>query len=71
MEALEQSSGGECPRCSGVVGVFVAGELYHASRHGEAMTPEQWAEAFSQDGRCLVCGAEPVRIKVIYDGDPE
>ena len=71
VEVLEQGSGGECPHCSGVIGVFVGGNLHRASRKGcETMTPEQWAEAF-EDGRCPLCGAEPVRIKVVYDGEAE
>jgi len=70
IKKLEQGSGGECPRCKGVIGVFYGGELRHASRRGEAMTPEEWAEAF-EDGRCLLCGAEPVRIVVVYDGKAE
>ncbi len=74
IKKLEQASeaGGECPRCAGVIGVFYGGErsFHHASRRGEAMTPEEWAEAFEDDA-CPVCGAEPVRIVVVYDGEAE
>jgi hypothetical protein len=52
------------------MGVFYGGELHHASRHGEAMTPEEWAEAFEDDA-CPVCFAEPVRIVVVYEGESE
>jgi len=68
IKKLEQGSGGECPRCKSAIGVFYGGELRRASRHGEAMTAEEWASSFP-DGRCLLCGAEPVRIKVIEEGE--
>jgi len=34
------------------------------------MTSEEWASAFP-DGRCLLCGAEPVRIVVVEEGESE
>ena len=72
IKKLEQgsSASGECPRCAGVIGVFYGGELRHASRRGEAMTPEEWAEAFEDDA-CLLCGETPVKIVVVYDGESE
>ncbi len=65
---LEARAGGECPRCSGVIGVFVAGELHSASRHGETMSAEEWGETTEQDGRCPLCGRSPVRINVVEEG---
>ncbi len=69
VEALEQANGGECPRCAGLLGVFVCGEFHHASRQGEAMSREEWEQATDEDGACPLCGAEPVRIKAVYDGE--
>ncbi len=43
IERLEAQAGGECPRCSGVIGVFMGGELQSASRHGEPMSADEWA----------------------------
>ncbi len=67
---LEAGARGECPRCSGVIGVFsgATGELHRASRHGEPMSAEEWGEATEQDGRCPLCGRSPVRINVVEEG---
>ncbi len=67
IERLERARGGECPRCSGVIGVFMGGELVRASRHGEPMSADEWAEAF-EHGRCPLCGRGPVRINVVEEG---
>ncbi len=70
IQRLEAGARGECPRCSGVIGVFsgASGELHSAGRHGEAMSAEEWAGATEHDGRCPLCGRSPVRINVVEEG---
>ncbi len=65
---LEDSGGdGECPRCSGVVGIFVCGAFSSAHKNGEPMSEEEY-EAFEAEedgaGRCPVCGQKPESITV-------
>ncbi len=62
----DASGGGECPRCSGVVGILLNGEFSSASKHGEDMTEEEYEafEAEEEDGRCPVCGEKPAEINV-------
>jgi ssDNA-binding Zn-finger/Zn-ribbon topoisomerase 1 len=67
--------GGECPRCSGVLGIFLDGEFYSASRDGEEMSKEEWraheAEE-DEEGRCPACGQKPAEITVGWpEGLPE
>ena len=61
LERLEEAAGGgECPRCSGTVVIYVNDELESVTKDGRRLTPEE-AEAFASDeegGRCPVCGAE-------------
>lgn len=65
---LEDSGGdGECPRCSGVVGIILDGEFWSANRHGEEMSEEEWRRHEAEegeDGRCPVCGQKPQEITV-------
>ncbi len=65
---LEDSGGdGECPRCSGVVGIFVCGAFSSAHKNGLPMSEEEWDafEAEEEDGRrCPVCGEKPESITV-------
>ncbi len=67
LEALEDAgSGGECPRCSGIVATFINGELHDASRHGEQMSEAEYFEHEAEkdlDGKCPVCGGRPTVIK--------
>ncbi len=59
---LEDSGGGgECPRCSGVVGIFVCGAFSSASKNGVPMSEEEYEvhEAEEEEGRCPVCGRSP------------
>ncbi len=62
----EASGGGECPRCSGTVVVYLNGELGSVSRDGRRFAPEE-AQAFvgeEHDGRCPVCGARRQKTKL-------
>ena len=63
---LEDTGGGECPRCSGVVGIFMGGEFSSANKYGEAMKKEAWKEheAEEEDGCCPVCGEKAAEIVV-------
>ncbi len=67
LEALEDAgSGGECPRCSGIVATFINGELHDASRHGKPMSEEEYRAHQAEedpDGKCPVCGGRPTTIK--------
>ena len=58
--------GGECPRCSGVVGIVLDDEFYSASRDGKPMSKEEWQEfeAEEEDGRCPVCNRKGHEITV-------
>ena len=60
LEKLEEAAGGgECPRCSGTVVIYVGDELESVTKAGRTFTPEE-AEAFEieeEGGRCPVCGA--------------
>ncbi len=56
----EAAGGGECPRCSGTVVIYINDTLESVSKYGRQFTPEE-AEAFvSEEGgdRCPVCGTE-------------
>lgn len=64
---LEDTGGGECPRCSGVVGVFLSGGFWSAGKNGKDMSEEEWRELEAEeeeDGRCPVCGRKPENITV-------
>ena len=59
--------GGRCPRCSGVLGIFLDGEFWSASRNGEGMSEEEYRAFEAEedgDGRCPVCGRGPEDITV-------
>ncbi len=63
----DAGGGGECPRCSGVVGVFMNGEFSSAHKNGVPMSEEEWdafADEEEEDGRCPVCGQKPENITV-------
>ncbi len=62
----DADGGGECPRCSGVVGILLNGEFSSASKHGQPMSEEEWCqfETEEEDGRCPVCGVKPESITV-------
>ncbi len=69
VERLEAigDGGDECPRCSGMVGVFFGGKFSSASKHGKPMTEEEWREIEAEedeDGRCPVCGERGEEIVV-------
>ena len=66
LQRLEESSGGKCPRCSGVVSVTVDGEFSSASRDGVPMSEEEWRqhEAEEVEDRCPVCGREQLTITI-------
>lgn len=60
---LEASAGGECPRCSGVRGIFVTGVMSRAD--------DKWLERVSAEGGpCPACGRAPTRINVVEEGQP-
>ncbi len=64
---LEDADGsGECPRCSGVVGILMNGEFSSASKYGVPMSREEYEahEAEEEEGRCPVCGRKPENITV-------
>jgi hypothetical protein len=60
LKRLEKTAGGgECPRCSGTVVIYVNDELESVTKDGRKFTSEE-AEAFASDGgngRCPACGA--------------
>ena len=60
LKRLEKTAGGgECPRCSGTVVIYVNDELESITKDGRRLAPEE-AEAFASDegnGRCPMCGA--------------
>ncbi len=62
----DAGAGGECPRCSGVVGVFMNGEFSSAHKNGVQMSREEYEahEAEEEEGRCPVCGRKPENITV-------
>ncbi len=71
VEHLEDTGdGGECPRCSGVVGIFMNGRFSSAHKNGEPMSEEEWDafEAEEEEGRCPVCGQ---KTKSVTIGWPE
>jgi ribosomal protein S27AE len=56
----EAAGGGECPRCSGTVVIYVNDELESVTKAGRKFTPEE-AEAFASEeegGRCPRCGTK-------------
>ncbi|MDP9458079.1 MAG: hypothetical protein M3Q60_20425 [Actinomycetota bacterium] len=62
----DTGDGGECPRCSGVVGVFMNDAFSGAHKNGVPMSEEEW-DAFAdeeEEGRCPVCGRKPENITV-------
>ncbi|MDP9485594.1 MAG: hypothetical protein M3Q49_07360 [Actinomycetota bacterium] len=64
---LEGAGGdGECPRCSGMVAIFMNGEFSSAHKNGVPMSPEEYEahEGEEEDGRCPVCGEKPENITV-------
>ncbi len=66
IQQLEDAGGdGECPRCSGVLGIFLDGEFRSTSKHGEEMSEGEY-ETFEAgekpDGRCPVCGEKAAEI---------
>ncbi len=66
LEADAGGDGGACPRCSGVVGVFMNGAFSGAHKNGVPMSEEEW-DAFEdeeEEGRCPVCGEKPENITV-------
>jgi hypothetical protein len=69
LRRLEDASGegGECPRCSGTVVVYVNDELDSVTKDGRKLTPDE-ALAFeseeAQDGRCRVCCAKGQEITI-------
>ena len=72
VERLEAAvSGGECPRCSGVVVVWFDGEFSGASKHGSQMTKAEY-RAFKDEelveGVCPRCGEQAREIVV---GSPD
>ncbi len=64
--------GGECPRCSGTVVIYINDELECITKHGRTFTPEE-AEVFESEeekgGCCPVCGTE--RAPEITIGGPD
>ncbi len=63
----DAGDGGECPRCSGVVAIFMNGEFSSAHKNGVPMSEEEWdafADEEEEDGRCPVCGRKPENITV-------
>ncbi len=62
----DTGGGGECPRCSGVVGIFMNGGFSSAHKNGVPMTEEEWVafEAEEENGRCPACGRKPESITV-------
>ena len=71
-ERLEKTAGGgECPRCSGTVVIYVNDELESITKDGRRLAPEE-AEAFASEegnGRCPVCGAS--RHETTFGGPVE
>ncbi len=65
---LEDSGGdGKCPRCSGMVAIFMNGEFSSAHKNGVPMSREEYeAHEAEEDGegRCPVCGQKPEIITV-------
>ncbi len=62
----DAGGGGECPRCAGMVAIFMNGEFSSAHKNGLPVTEEEW-DAFEdeeEDGRCPVCGQKPESITV-------
>ncbi len=67
LRLLEDAGGDSCPRCSGIVVVYLGDELLNASKDGEQMGEEEYLAHEAQDGpngECPVCGERPVDIKV-------
>ncbi len=68
LRVLEDASGdNECPRCSGIVVVYLGGELLNANRDGKPMSKEEYLAQEAEDGpngECPVCGERPIDIKV-------
>ncbi|MDP9487400.1 MAG: hypothetical protein M3Q49_16725 [Actinomycetota bacterium] len=62
----DAGGGGECPRCSGVVGIFMNGTFSSAHKNGVPMSREEYEghDAEEEDGRCPVCGQKPENITV-------
>ncbi len=73
LRRLEQSSGGECPRCSGVVSVTVNGDFDSATRDGVPMSEAEWRqhEGEEVEGLCPVCGREPLTITIPPQDKPK
>ena len=68
LRLLEDAGGDwECPRCSGMVVVYLGGELLNANRDGKPMSKAEYLAHEAEDGpdgECPVCGERPVDIKV-------
>jgi ribosomal protein L37AE/L43A len=65
-------AGGECPRCAETTVTYLSGAIRSVSRYGRKLTPEE-AEAFEveeENGRCPVCGATRLQIKVGWPVGP-
>ncbi len=65
---LEDAGGdGECPRCSGMVAIFMNSAFSGAHKNGEPMTEEEWDDFEAEEdeaGRCPACGEKALEIRV-------
>ena len=74
LKVLEDAGGGgECPRCSGVVEVFICGEFSGASKHGKEMSKEDYRDFLAEEdekGCCPVCQRKHTEITVGWPDAP-
>ena len=71
LRRLEDATLGDCPRCSDSTAIIVCGEVKEARVSGSPVSPELWRahEAEEADGKCPVCGREPIEITVGWPED--
>ncbi|MDP8952902.1 MAG: hypothetical protein M3N18_11855 [Actinomycetota bacterium] len=62
IKRLEDATPGDCPSCAGVAAITVCDTR-------EPTTEEELKAEAIEEGRCPVCGLEPILITVVWSED--